>query len=217
MNKDTDISRTEPGDGDQLDPSRAAAIMEEAREHALRELRTSYPVLFAVWGLVLLIGYGVIWLSVLGQHPYSGPTPLSLVVLTLLIAAGGATTVIMVGRAVTGVGGASAAARRIRSLAVLLAYVGVFTIEGGLAHAGASSKLLGLYGAVVPMLVVGVVSAASPAVWQDWSTRGLGVWLVIVAAGSSYVGPVGVWGVAGLAAGAGFLVLAAVRRARERA
>jgi hypothetical protein len=210
-------SATADDSGEELDLSRAAAIMQEARERALRELRASYPVLFAVWGLVLFIGYGVIWLSVLGQHPYAGPTPLSLVVLTLVVAAGAVTTVIMVGRAATGIGGVSAATRRIHLLALLLGYVGVFTLEGGLAHAGASSSLLGVYGAAAPMLVTGVVYAASPAIWHDWSTRVLGVWLVLVAASSAYAGPVGVWGVAGLAAGAGFLVMAAIRRARDRA
>ena len=217
MNDDTDVSSRQPGDGEQLDPSRAAAIMQEAREQALREFRASYPVLFAVWGLILLIGYGVIWLSVRGQHPYTGPTPLSLLALTLLVAAGTVTTVIMVGRAVTGIGGVSAATRRIHVLALLLGYAGVFTLEGGLAHAGAGFSLLSVYGAVAPLMVAGVVYAASPAIWQDWSTRGLGVWLVVVAGGSSYAGPVGVWAVAGLAACIGFLVMAGIRRARERA
>jgi hypothetical protein len=217
MNEDTDLSRTEPGDDGQLDPGRAAAIMLQTRERALRELRASYPALFAMGGLVLLLGYGLIWLSVRGQHPYSGPAPWSLLVLTLLLAAGVVTAVIIVGRAVTGIGGVSAANRRIHLLALLLAYVGVFTLEGALAHAGASNSLLGVYGAVAPMLVTGVVYAASPAIWHDWSTRALGVWLVLVAAGSAYAGPVGVWGVAGLAAGVGFLVIAVLRRAQERA
>lgn len=74
-----------------------------------------------------------------------------------------------------------------------------------------------MYGAVAPMLVAGVVYAASPAIWQDWSTRTLGGWVVLVAAGSAYAGPVGVWGVAGLGAAVGFWVMAAVARRRERA
>jgi hypothetical protein len=67
------------------------------------------------------------------------------------------------------------------------------------------------------MLMSGVVYAASPAVWQDWSTRLLGGWLVVVAASSAYAGPVGVWGIAGLLAGLGFLAVAVVRRRRDRA
>jgi uncharacterized membrane protein YkvI len=218
MNENTGTNRSGAGtDDEQLDVHEAAAILADAREHALRELRTSYPLLFTVWGLFFLIGYGVLWLSVRGQHPFTGPTPWALLVLTLLLAAGGVTTVISVGRAVTGIGGATAALRRVHGLAQLLGLVGVFTLEGALAHAHASDSLLGVYGAVAPLLVTGVVYAASPAVWQDWSTRSLGAWLVLVAAGSAYAGPVGVWGIAGLGTCAGLLVMAAVLRRRERA
>jgi hypothetical protein len=200
---------------DQLGLQEAAAILADARERALRELRARYPLAFAVWGLVLLIGFGVLWLSVRGQHPYTGPTPLALLTLTLLLAAGAVTTVVIVGRALTGIGGVPVAQRRVHSLALLVGIVGAFTLEGALAHAGASDSLLSVYGAVAPMLVAGVVYAASPGIWQDWSTRTLGAWLVLVAAGSAYAGPVGVWGVAGLGSGIGFLVMAAVRRRRE--
>lgn len=201
---------------DALDPRRAMAIALQARERAVHQLQASYPVLFATWGLVLFAGYGVIWLSVRDQHPYTGPTGLSLTVLTLLLAAGAVVTVIVAGRAFTGVGGASAAQRRVHFLALLAGYVGVFALEGALAHAGASNSLLGVYGATAPMVVTGVVYAASPAIWQDWSTRVLGGWLVLAAASAGYAGPVGVWGIAGLLAGAGFVVMAAVRRGRDR-
>jgi hypothetical protein len=218
MSEDTGTGRasTESGD-EELDPQAAFAIVAEARERALRELRASYPLLFAVWGLFFLIGYGVLWLSVRGQHPYTGPTPAALLVLILLLAAAGVTTVISAGRAFTGIGGASAAQRRVHGLALAIGVAGVFTLEGALAHAHASDSLLGVYGAVAPMLVAGVVYAASPAIWQDWSTRTLGGWLVLVAAGSAYAGPVGVWGVAGLGAAVGFWVMAAVARRRDRA
>ena len=218
MNEDTDTGQAGPDGGDdQLDVHAAAAILTDARERALRELRASYPLLFAVWGLFFLIGYGVLWLTVRGQHPYTGPTPAALLVLILLLAAAGVTTVISAGRAFTGIGGASAAQRRVHGLALAIGVAGVFTLEGALAHAHASDSLLGVYGAVAPMLVAGVVYAASPAIWQDWSTRTLGGWVVLVAAGSAYAGPVGVWGVAGLGAAVGFWVMAAVARRRDRA
>lgn len=220
MNEDAGAERasgaTADGIDEELDLRRAAAIMQEARERALHELRARYPAVFAIWGLVLMIGYGAIWLSVLGQHPYTGPTPLSLLALTLLLAVGAATTVIIVGRALTGIGGASAAQRRVHYLALTAGLVGIFALEGALAHAGASDSLIGVYGAVAPMLMTGAIYTASPALWQDWSTRALGAWLVVVAASSAYAGPVGVWGVAGLLAGLGFIAVAVVRRGRDR-
>ena len=52
----------------------AAAIMQQARERAEHELRVSFRLLFATYGLLYLIGYGTVWLSVRGQRPYHGPT-----------------------------------------------------------------------------------------------------------------------------------------------
>jgi hypothetical protein len=220
MNEDANAERASGATADdideELDLRRAAAIMQEARERALHELRARYPAVFAIWGLVLMIGYGAIWLSVLGQHPYTGPTPLSLLALTLLLAVGAVTTVIIVGRALTGIGGASVVQRRVHYLALTAGLVGIFALEGALAHAGASDSLIGVYGAVAPMLMTGAIYTASPALWQDWSTRALGAWLVVVAPSSAYAGPVGVWGVAGLLAGLGFIAVAVVRGGRDR-
>ena len=47
-----------------MDLRDAAAVMRNARERADRELEVRDPVLFASAGLVLLLGYGAIWLSV---------------------------------------------------------------------------------------------------------------------------------------------------------
>ena len=73
-------------EGTGMDVQDAAAIMQQARERAEHELRVSYRLLFATYGLLYLIGYGTVWLSVRGQHPYHGPGSTALVVLTLLAA-----------------------------------------------------------------------------------------------------------------------------------
>jgi hypothetical protein len=56
-----------------MDAQRAAVIMQQARQRARRELAVRRPVLFVTWGLVVLVSYGALWLSVRGQHPYHGP------------------------------------------------------------------------------------------------------------------------------------------------
>ena len=68
------------------------------------------------------------------------------------------------------------------------------------------------------LLLAAVVIAASSALNLDWSVFGLGVWLLAVAAGSGFAGPVGVWAVSALAGGAALLLMAATglrRRSRE--
>jgi hypothetical protein len=64
----------------------AAAIVQDARARARKQLVISAPVVYAAWGLVWLIGYGVMWLSVRGQHPYRAPSGVSVAAVLVLAA-----------------------------------------------------------------------------------------------------------------------------------
>ena len=213
MNDDADS-----GNRTGMDIHEAAAIMQDTTERARRALIVRRPVVFAVWGVAWLVADGAIWLSVRGQHPYIGPTPASLVALTIVAAAAAAITAVLVGRAGSGVGGWTVLQRRIFLLSYLGGYIALFTLEAAIDHAGASRAVLGVYGAAAPILLVAVVIAASSALNLDWSVFGLGIWLLAVAAGSGFAGPVGVWAVSALAGGAALLLMAASglrRRSRE--
>ena len=198
-------------EGTDLDARGAAAILHEAHERAERELHVNYRLLFTPYGLLYLIGYGSVWLSVRGQRPYHGPTGAALGVLGLLAVTAVVVTVVVAGRAFAGVGGWSARQRRAAILSFGTGLVGVYLLEGALAHAGASWSVIGVYGATAPMLVVGMAYAFSYAFVPNWSVCVLGVWLIVVAGTSGYAGPVGVWAVGALAAGLAFLLMAAVR------
>ena len=197
-------------EGTGMDVQDAAAIMQQARGRAEHELRVSYRLLFATYGLLYLIGYGTVWLSVRGQRPYQGPGSTALAVLTLLAATAVVVTVVVVGRAFSGVGGWSARQRRVALLSYGSAIVGVYLVEDALFQTGASWSVIGVYGAAAPMLVTGMAYAFSSAFVANWSVFGLGIWLIVVAATGAYAGPVGVWAVGALAAGLAFLLVAAV-------
>ena len=66
-----------------MDARNAMIIVQETQERARRELRVRRPVLFLIWGLVVLVGYGAMWLSVRGQHRAPDPqlTPRALLCL----------------------------------------------------------------------------------------------------------------------------------------
>jgi hypothetical protein len=209
------IDKTADDDEMGADVQRAAAILQDAREQARHQLTFRYPVLYVTWGLMYLLGYGSLWLSVRGQRPYQGPTPMALLALTIIVAAAMTVTVILVGRAVSGIGGSSARQRRVYALSSVAGFAGLFTLEAALDHAGASRAVLGVYGAAAPILLIGLIYAASSAIALDWTLFGLGVWLVAVAAGSGFAGPVTVWAVDALAVSAAFLSAAAIRFRRR--
>lgn len=197
-----------PADGTPMGVTEAAAIMREAGEKARTGLRGSHRTTFTVWGLGLLIGYGLLWLNVRGQRPFHGPDPVAFAVVALLALAS-----VMAGveqaRAESGVGGLSVLRRRVSFAWVVIGLAGMFTVEGALVHAGASRPVTAVFEASAPVLVAGLFYLTRSMARPDWALAGLGLWMVIVAAAGGFAGPAGVWGVDALAGGLAYLLLAA--------
>jgi hypothetical protein len=199
-----------------MDPRGAAVIMQDARERAQHELGIRHPVIYATWGLLYLIAYGVIWLSVRGQHPYRAPTTAAIVGVFVAVSVAVVVVLVVMNRAVAGVGGRSALQRRIALLSLVIGWLGVLLMEAALRHAGASEGVIGVFGAVGPILLAGLVVAASSAVQLDWTMFGLGIWLIVVAGISGFAGPAAVWAVDALAAGIPLLLMAGLAARRSR-
>ena len=196
-------------DGTPMRAADAAVIMQDAGQKARQQLQVSHRVTFTVWGLALLLGYGAMWLGVRGQHPFHGPDPAAFAAVTLLAVVAAIATVAG-NRADSGVGGLSAARRRIHFVAVLAGLAAMFALEGALARTGASRAVFGVFEASAPILVAGLFYLTTSAVWLDWPLSGLGIWLLAVAAVGGFAGPAGVWAVDALAAGLAYLLMAAV-------
>ena len=201
-----------------MDVQQAAVILRQARERARRELAVRRPLLFVTWGLVVLAGYGVMWLSVRGQHPFHGPTVPSIVTAAALVLAAAVYTAWATDRATRGIGGPSLLQR---GSFVLALAAGGFTLGNftrAVAHAGAGRPLVALIGAAAPLLVVGLVFVASCAVYGslDWPRLALGLWLLAVAAGGAWGGPVTNLAVYALAGGGGILLMAVIEPGLRR-
>lgn len=193
-----------------MNAAAAAAIMQETRDRAVRVIRPDHRGTFTVWGLAWFLGYGALWLAVRGQHPFHGPSPVAFAAV-VMIGNLAALASVEVSRTETGVGGRSALRRRLFLISGFLGYAGMFLLEGALYHAGADRAVLGVFEAVGPILVTGLLYLARSSATTDWPMGGIGVWLVIVAAAIGYAGPEAVWGVGAVAVGPAFLLAAALQ------
>jgi hypothetical protein len=194
-----------------MDAQDAAVIMQQARERAGRELRVRRPVLFVTWGLVLLVGYGAMWLSVRGQRPYTGPAWETLLLGFLLVLAAAVVTAQVVDWAASGVGGRSELQRGIFVLALISGFAALQIEKSAMVHAGASKPVAGMLGAAAPVLAAGMVFVATAALGGlNWPRLALGGWLLAVAAGGTWGGPVTNLAVYALAGGGGVLAMAAI-------
>jgi hypothetical protein len=101
--------------------------------------------------------------------------------------------------------------RRLLFVTSFLGYAGAFALEGALAHAGAGRPVLGVFEAVAPILVTGLLYLAISSSIQDWPVAALGLGLIIVAAVSGFAGPEAVWGIVAITVGPAFLLSAALQ------
>jgi uncharacterized membrane protein (DUF485 family) len=196
-----------------------ATEMQQARERARRELAVRRPVLFLTWGLVVLVGYGALWLSVRGQHPFHGPTVPAVVTLVALFVAAAVYTVWAADRTSGDVGGPSVLQRGIFVLALAAGGFAMDIFIHAASDASADRPLVALIAAAAPLLVVGLVFVASCAVngVLDWPRLALGLWLLAVAAEGGWADPVTYLAVIALAGGGGIMLMAAIEPVLRRA
>lgn len=195
MNGPSDIGKAETsGDEGGLDPDQAARLLVQTRRQAQRALDFRTPGLSLIAAVVVLVAFGAVWLSVRGQHPYTGPTPVGLIVLYAVVLIRIGTVLHAHRRAQAGVSGRSVRRRQTEAAALAVALIAVYVVMGALAHDGASDSVVyGVYVVTATLLVLGTFGAARAATRDDTRQLGLSLAIVLVAAGSAFAGPRGVW------------------------
>lgn len=191
----------EPAEEDEgeLDPETAAALLDRTRRRAERrlELRPAWLTLTAA--VVVVVCYGVLWLSVRHQHPYGGPAGWALGVLYGTLAVWAAINAVVLRRATSGVGGRAARQRAIIGPGVAVIWICVYVVQGALYHAGAGKAIAyGIWPAAGPLVMVGSAAAAYEAGRERAVSAGFAVAAVVLGSIACFAGPRAVWGVIGL-------------------
>ena len=195
----------------------AAAIMQDARARARKELVISAPVVYAAWGLVWLIGYGAMWLSVRGQHPYTGHiSGWAIAVAVVLVAINIGWTAWVVERAGTGVSGPAQRKWQAWKGIMVVAWIIGYGTTAPLYHAGVSHPVWGLYPASAPLLIIGLAGAAVAAVFRYWPLAGTCLAIAVTAVAAGFGGPAGSWLITGIGLCAVYLGFAAFTAWRQR-
>jgi hypothetical protein len=187
----------------------AAVIMQDARTHARKELAISAPVVNAAWGLVVLIGYGGMWLSVRGQHPYRGPSGVSIAAVFVLAAFAIAAVIAIAHRATAGIGGQSARLRRIILATWAIGYLILLVVSTAISSS-VSTRTVAFVSLAGPLLLVGLVSLLGSVLGGDRPAFALGSWLVIVGVSCAWLPAAAILATCALAGGGGFLVIAVI-------
>jgi hypothetical protein len=206
------------GNGDVLDPREAARLLEQTSREARRQFSMNPPLATALMGVLILLAYGALWVSVLGQDPYTGPNlgVIALVYATVAVAIAVSTTVYK--RATAGVSGPSARQRTVEGIAILVSYLGSPVIQTALKYDGASAAIVyGVIPAAAPLIIVGTTVAGIAATKADWPQFGAALAVVTGGVVAAFVGPIDAWLVAGIGLFVGVVGYAAATTWQGRA
>jgi hypothetical protein len=186
-------SDTAAGNGDTFSPQQAAALLDEATWEARRKLVPNPPWVLVTRGVLVLAACGAVWLSVRGQHPYTGPTNADIPILIAFIVLNSALAVGFRRRAGAGVRGPS----RLRPPEIAIAgaaWIAAAALLGVLAAAGLSYKL---YPTTV-LLIPGATWAILMLLRKNWRGVYSGASVTVVGAVGLLATPAGAWLLAGV-------------------
>ena len=196
----------------------AAAVVQDARARARKELVISTPLVYLAWGLVWLVGYGAMWLSVRGQHPYTGPSGVSMAAVFVLAGFAVAAVLVIANKAAAGIDGRSVRHRRIIGATWAIGYLSLLIVAPAISSS-VSTRTLAFISFAGPVLLVGLVYILAAALGRNRQAFVLGAWLVIVGIGCAWLAPATILAACAVAGGGAFLLTAVIEtrlRAHDR-
>jgi hypothetical protein len=200
-----------------MDPREAASLLAQTQADVRRSLDFRAPWVSLVAAVVALVGFGIVWLNVRSQHPFTGPSPVSLVVFYALIALRIATVIYAYARARTGISGHSVNVERNEAAAMgaalLLCYVVLIAIATNAHHSQGFYWSLFLTGTLIGLAAIW---AGRSAIHKNWQQVALAVLVALIAAAGAAAGPRGMWLINGVGLCALLLATAAIGTSRRR-
>ncbi|MHA7285939.1 hypothetical protein ACX80I_06655 [Arthrobacter sp. MDT3-44] len=197
-----------------FDLQSALNVVRDAEAQARRQLSPDEVVLYLVWGLAWLLGYGALHGSRFGWLPIDrGP---ALLVLGLCILAGALVTLIMAARQSHGIRGHSSFIGAMYGSAWALGFLVLGILSGLIADAIGDYWLVGLVINSIAVLIVGLLYITGGTTFNDRTQAILGIWFLVVDVIAIISGPEHFVTVFFVFGSGGFLVGAVLEYVRRR-
>ena len=145
-----------------------------------------------------------------GQHPYRGPSGISIATVFVLAGFAAAAILVIAHRATAGIGGPSARYRRIIVAAWATGYLILLVVQAAISGS-VSARALAIVGIAGPLLLAGLIYILASALGRDRPAFALGAWLVVVGTSCAWLAPAAVLATCALAGGGAFLLIAVIQ------
>jgi hypothetical protein len=214
-----DQAANESLDDASLTPEQSLALIEAQRARVEAQTDVNPVVLYGVWGIAWLLGFGL-WAVTDqgdgGSRLLDIPRGVVGTVFGLLIAGAMAATMWHSIRASRGLRGREQLRGAMYGWSWTLAFAALFVVMAGIDRAGAPQELTNLLWPLLSCLLAGVMQTMGGAVWNDVYLFGIGIWILVCTAVGGFLGLPGFNVLMALAGGGGFLVMAAWFGLRRR-
>lgn len=195
--------------GAPLSAEASAELIERERRSVGRRLAVNPAPIFAVWGVTFLVGWGACYLAAPGG-PRVLAVGVAIAIVVVLYAVAIAVPIVLGARAGRGVRGPSRLIGAMYGWTWTLGFLSLAAINTGLIRQGLAPATVSMLWTGTAQLVTGLIYLGGALLWRDLVQYALGVWMLIVAAGSVFAGMPGNFLVLALAGGGGFLVWAGI-------
>ena len=205
-------STHEPGPAEPPTAADALAEIDATRQRTARSLRPSPLGMFVPWGVGYLVGFGGVWLAIRGVLPDAVvPVLLGVAALVPLVATG-----ITITRSGRGLAGPSRRVVVLFGWTWVLGFAALCAINLRLTALGLPAPTLSLMWSGSALLLVGLLYLAGGALRNHVPQYVLGIWTLLTAVATVFVGYPANFLVLALAGGGGFVVLGVWMHLAER-
>ncbi len=202
-----------------MEPREAARLLAQTQAHARRSLDFRAPWVSLVAAVVALVAFGLVWLNVRDQHPFTGPSLASLAVFYVLIALRIATVIYAYAHARTGVSGRSVEVQREEAVVMIGVLLVCYLVLIAIAN-NSGPHDAGFYWSLFlngNLIATAAVWAGRCAFHKRWHEVALTVPVALIAALAAIAGPRGMWLVNGVGLCVLLLASAALGKWQRRA
>jgi hypothetical protein len=205
-------STHDPGPAEHPTAADALAAIDTAQQRTARSLRPSPLGMFVPWGLGYLVGFGGVWLAIRGVLPDAVVVPLLVVAALLPVGSTGIT----LSRSSRGLSGPSRRATALYGWTWVLGFAALCAINLRVTALGVPGPTLSLIWSGSALLLVGLLYLAGGALRNHVPQYVLGIWTLVTAVATVFVGYPANFAVLALAGGGGFVVLGVWMHLAER-
>ena len=173
-----------------LDPAAMLALVQREQGEIARRLARQIPWILLTWGIVWLVGYGMLWLIDGAKPAFSVPLPVSVITFVVLMVAAIVVSAVIGSRAGRGIRSTRDAAFTgvVYGVTGSAGFFAIYAFAAGMQFNGMDPNLQSIFFPTGMGIVIGIMYLIAGAIWRTVTTVVMGGLLLLIAVVAPFFG-----------------------------